>query len=231
VKQRRSPYGKNAPGRLHVALGLLLQGYDHARARRLPTFDFAVEVGEPQKLGLTRADFRLLVSCGYIRHVVETAHGRVHRRFKRASPLSIDSRSCAILSEQGAVWARNVLTMDDAQKKVSEMASTPDKSARRKLVQPSWDAKRQRLFLGSTLVRCFRRPAPRQSLILTAFQEQGWPDHIDDPLPCQNRRSPKRRLHQTITDLNRGQRPLLIRFEGDGTGRGICWKPVSPGES
>src|SRR5947207_475841 len=33
------------------------------------------------------------------------------------------------------------------------------------------------------LVKHFRRPAPNQYLILDVFQEENWPERIDDPLP------------------------------------------------
>jgi hypothetical protein len=33
------------------------------------------------------------------------------------------------------------------------------------------------------VVKEFKLPAPNQETILTAFQEEGWPPRIDDPLP------------------------------------------------
>ena len=67
-------------------------------------------------------------------------------------------------------------------------------------------------------------------MILAAFEEEGWPPRIDDPLPPKPDQDPKRRLHDTINSLNRNQQHLLIQFFGDGSGQGIRWNliPQSP---
>ena len=82
------------------------------------------------------------------------------------------------------------------------------------------------LRLGTEIVKRFTRPAPAQELILAAFQEEGWPPAIDDPLPAQFNQDPKRHLHYTIRNLNRGQKPLRIRFFINGNGETICWQIV-----
>jgi hypothetical protein len=33
-------------------------------------------------------------------------------------------------------------------------------------------------------------------------------------------------LHDVINKLNRHQVNQLLRFRGDGSGRGICWEPL-----
>ncbi len=63
-------------------------------------------------------------------------------------------------------------------------------------------------------------------MVLTAFEEEAWPVRIDDPLPPHPEQDPKRRLHDTITSLNRHQRRPLIRFVGDGSGEGIRWESL-----
>jgi hypothetical protein len=85
------------------------------------------------------------------------------------------------------------------------------------------------LSFGRFLVKRFRQPAPSQEVILTAFQEEEWSSRIDDPLPPQFQQCAHQRLLDTIKNLNRNQRHRLIRFEGDGTGRGVRWKPMSLG--
>lgn len=91
---------------------------------------------------------------------------------------------------------------------------------------PRWDAKRRELRLARRLLKRFRVPAPNQEAILAAFQEEGWPNCIDDPLPPKGDLSPQRRLHDTIKALNRKhrQRPPLIRFLGNGTGKSVVWE-------
>jgi hypothetical protein len=84
------------------------------------------------------------------------------------------------------------------------------------------------LRLGPYVVKEFRVPAPNQELVLTAFQELGWPAHIDDPLPPVPNIEPKLRLHDTINRLNKNQRHKLLHFHSDGTGRGLRWEALEP---
>jgi hypothetical protein len=95
--------------------------------------------------------------------------------------------------------------------------------------RPHWDAGR-RLWLGKQLLKWFRQPASNQTTLLDAFEEQGWSVHIDDPLPRQDaeeEQDSKRRLHDTIRNLNRNLPPNTIRFRGDGTGQGVLWEYCS----
>ena len=92
--------------------------------------------------------------------------------------------------------------------------------------RPCWDRDRQELRVGTLIVKQFKVPAPNQETILAAFQEEGWPHRIDDPIPPHPDKEPKRRLHDTIISLNRNQRTPLIRFLGDGSGQGVRWEPT-----
>ena len=89
---------------------------------------------------------------------------------------------------------------------------------------PTWDCGRQELRLGSQIVKEYRLHSPNQVTILTAFEEDGWPAKIDDPLLPHADMDAKQRLHDTIKSLNRNQKRPLIRFRGDGTGQGIRWE-------
>ena len=79
------------------------------------------------------------------------------------------------------------------------------------------------LWLGGVLVKAFRQPAINQVTILAAFQEEGWPHHIDDPLPGGDNVDSQDRLHDAIRRLNQ-QKVSLIRFLSDGLGKGILWE-------
>ena len=82
------------------------------------------------------------------------------------------------------------------------------------------------LFLGSQIVKRFTRPSPNQEKILATFEEEGWPERIDDPLPQANGIDPKRRLHDSIKWLNRNQATRLLKFSGDGSGEGVRWQAI-----
>ena len=83
--------------------------------------------------------------------------------------------------------------------------------------------------VNGKLVKHFKWPALNQETILAAFEEEGWPPRIDDPLPPLPEQDPKRRLHDTIKCINRNQKHHLIHFHGDGTGEGVIWEFVEDG--
>jgi YD repeat-containing protein len=86
---------------------------------------------------------------------------------------------------------------------------------------PHWNAERRELHLNGKVVKRFRLPSPNQEAVLAAFEEERWPPHVDDPLPPKPEQDPKRRLNDTIKSLNQRQIHHLIRFQGDGHGRGV----------
>jgi hypothetical protein len=93
---------------------------------------------------------------------------------------------------------------------------------------PRWDADGRELWAGGRLVKRFTRPAPLLELLLAAFQELGWPRVLDDPLPGTDGMDPKERLHDAVKRLNACQRPLVVRFRGDGTGQRVRWEWAGP---
>ncbi|HET6410120.1 MAG TPA: hypothetical protein VFG14_19680 [Chthoniobacteraceae bacterium] len=86
---------------------------------------------------------------------------------------------------------------------------------------PCWDAGRRELRLGRQLIKRFRTRADNQELILLAFEEEGWPVSIHNPLPPNGKDSADR-LRAAIKRLNRHQRVPLLRFRGNGE-QAICW--------
>jgi hypothetical protein len=80
------------------------------------------------------------------------------------------------------------------------------------------------LSLEGAVVKWFRVPAPNQELILSAFEEVGWPEQIDDPLPVTADIDPRTRLHDAIRRLNGCQANRLLRFHGNGNGDGVSWE-------
>jgi hypothetical protein len=95
-------------------------------------------------------------------------------------------------------------------------------TARLLQIMPDWDAVRRELWLGDVLVKRFRQPARNQEAILAAFQEEGWPARIDDPLSGGDNVDSHDRLHDAVRRLNQ-QKVRLIEFRSDGLGKGILW--------
>jgi len=89
---------------------------------------------------------------------------------------------------------------------------------------PHWDDSTRRLTFGGQLIKDFKQNSPNQVAILRAFQEEGWPPKIYDPLPPIPGIVSTRRLSDTILALNKSHKINdVLRFHGDGTGQGITW--------
>lgn len=87
--------------------------------------------------------------------------------------------------------------------------------------QPSWNPDRGELKLGDRVIRCVRvlqTPSNIQQ-ILDAFQNQGWPSRIDNPLGLG-----QQQLHQSLRSLNHGL--AMIRFHSQEGAQSIVWRRI-----
>jgi hypothetical protein len=192
-------------------------------------WDFAVEIRVLRAAGLSTSDIRWLVCRGFVAHRVELRRpGEAERQFRDASKVKFYKRSCFVLTPAGvklatADWDRimdetiSVPTSGDPSQNGDEPVGH---------VLPHWDPSRHELRVGDRLVKHFKLPSPNQETILNAFEEEGWPPRIDDPLPQSSEIDPRERLHNTIRALNRHQRHRLLRIRGDGTDEGVMWEFV-----
>jgi hypothetical protein len=216
--------------RILPGLDRLLRAYECAQDVGCDLWDFALEVRELRAAELTNSDLRWLVCKGYAEHAREvTLPGEDCRSFRRVKGLTFTKRTCFVLTKRGVSFLRQLRETAGAvtQKRREEVASrvmakVPD-------AVPHWDSDLQELRVNGEVVKQFKVPAPNQEIILAAFEEEGWPPRIDDPLPPNAEQDPKRRLHDTINSLNRNHKVELIRFLGDGSGQGIRWSLISGG--
>jgi hypothetical protein len=189
------------PEKLRSGLDLLLDAYRCAQDAGRSAWDFAVGLASLQAAALGHNALRWLVCKGYVEHKQELTGGAASGRTFREEPLLIfHHRTRFALTAAGADFAGSRL--DDL---------------------PLWDVGLREFRVGGRLIKYYRVPSPNQEGILAAFQEEGWPPRIDDPLPPHGDHDPKRRLRDTIKSLNRHQTHRLIRFTGDGTGEGVRW--------
>lgn len=211
-------------------------------------WEFAVEISEFKRLGVTPTDLRWMVHKGLIEHG-EEVHSK-NRLISYPVGMVFSESSCFVLTSAGQKWvpeqedASYQLPVVDCQNEnqdasdVGESMATyrtelapakrngrHSRNVRQEVVKPRWDADTRRLCLGDSLVKQFKCPAENQERIIVAFDEEGWPPRIDDPLPPVAEVNPKKRLHDTINAFNRNQIEPLIRLKGDGTGEGILWEP------
>jgi len=139
------------------------------------------------------------------------------------APMSSGEDASRMSDEQAAHWLHSngfevpadlmcfaeKLTFDPAAK--SQAPAGPPK--------PAWDVETGRLTFSETVIRQVRPNATNVILILTAFQEDGWPARIDNPFPPSADEPTKRR--DAVKILNQGLQAIV--FECDGR-EGITWK-------
>ena len=228
----RGGTGTVAP-RVRRALESLLESYNYAHDVGCDVWEFAVELEHLSSLALTASDWRWLCLKGLVNHARElTMPGEANRTFRQGGALRITKRTCFVLTEAGEHYARKLAAeaplpqqavIAPSTIRLAEPCSSNGLLDANQLL-PTWDRDRQQLRIGKRIVKEFKVPAPNQETLLAAFQEENWAPRIDDPLPPESDIDPKRRLHDTITSLNRNQKEPLIRFLGDGSGQGARWE-------
>jgi hypothetical protein len=196
------------------ALVRLLQACDAALEARQDLWQFALQLPALRAEGIPDTVLRQLVAQGLAGHARETTEPQARTRsVQPLAHLRFSEQSCFVLTAAGVAVARPAAAPRGDQTSVSEM-----------VVRPIWDGTLRELRLRAVVVKSFRQRAANQELILCAFEEEGWPPRIDDPLAPAAEQDPKRRLHYTIRNLNRGQVQRLIHFEGGGDGQSIRWR-------
>jgi|SRR5579871_2372756 len=207
---------------MQPGLDLLLAADECAKDLKQDTWNFAVELSLLAEHGLTIPIVRWLLASGYVHHRVEcTPPGEQQREFHSWISPQFCKQSCLVLSDQGLGFATQVCSAYD-EASLADPSESSAKSSAAKI--PHWDPDRRELYWGSELIKRFRVPAANQELILNAFQKQGWPSHIDDPLPRLTKGDSKKRLHNVINNLNKHRLATRLAFRGNGNGHGVAWE-------
>lgn len=228
--------GLQIPDRFRPGLAGLLTAYDYALDSQADVWQFATELPELISSGATLADIRWLVLRGFAEHARETTiPGDDKRVFRRLVPSCFPAESCVVLTPAGAESIRSLVATnprasacDHNESPVQQTGAPPDPAPAARLT-PEWDAAHRELRFNGKVVKRYRVPAGNQAAILDAFQEDGWPEFIDDPISPEHGMEPKDRLKVTIKGLNRNQINPLIRFHGNGNGLQVFWEVIAPG--
>lgn len=222
-------------GAITKALASLLHAADFARLSDRPLWDFATELSELQNLSLNGSVIRWLVLEGLAEMAIEeplkSSDSAVaespsrSRTFRPAQTMTETNGLCFVLTENGVRLARELA---NALPKFSDdrmSSQLPGEDLSPQFVsKPTWIAALRELRAGQTLLKKFRSQAPTQEVVLAAFEEEGWPRRIDDPIAPRPFVECKHRLRSTIQSLNRSHEEPLLRFRADGSGEGIVWE-------
>lgn len=214
--------------RLRDGLELLLLAHQYAELDDSAVELLAIKYVDLRDGGMVECDMQWLLGQSLLIHHIEiTLPGDEQREF-RPGGAAVGTRSCFTLSSDGLAFAKSILFSGQSENPTTpHSGALPSTKMRAGRSRPIWDPLRQELSYHDVLVKRFRLPSPNQTAILSAFEEEDWPARIDDPLPPKAEQDPKRRLHDTIRNLNRSHRKQLLRFSGDGSGQGVIWEPAS----
>ena len=215
-------HDKDILSRMRPALDLLFQAHEYAQLTSRNSWEFAVEIQELYKLGMSPNNLRLLVRLSLVEHAREASPDNGAREFKPTGEFTFTKHTCFVLTSEGIDVA------SEFPERRSD-AIVPDQGPHNlKRVLPTWDVENRILCYNGQIVKKFNWYAANQETVLAAFEEEHWPTRIDDPLAPQPEQDAKRRLSDTIKCLNRKQKNSLIHFRGDGTGEGVIWELVEP---
>lgn len=218
-----SETGPDAQEQLLV-LSKLIEAAKYASNCSRSVWDFSVEVNVFTQQGVSRSLLRWLVCNHYIEHRYEAENQEGERRqFSEAPDLAITENSCFAIAESGHEAFGLIKQRCKIGQQSTSSQTDPSNESALESALPDWCPNNRILKIDGKIVKHFKWPAPNQEKLICAFAEQGWPSHLEDPLPP-NGVCPKQRLHDTIKCLNRNQVNKLIKFRGDGTGQGVRWE-------
>jgi hypothetical protein len=204
---------------MQAGLAELAKARAYAHATEADRWEFAVEMAQLSALGVTTSDLRWLVRSGYVETACESTDATSKTRvFSPNASLTFSNHTCFVLTEAGTSLLATLAPapLPTGGREPSGYVG-PD-------VLPAWDFQNRVLRVGSYVVKRYRRSSPNQEAVLGAFQSQGWPERIIDPLAPEGTLIPQKRLRDTISWLNRDRQQPVIRFMGDGTGIGVRWE-------
>jgi hypothetical protein len=208
-----TPVPGAATPQLAVALTLLRRAKEAAAHLRLDPWQLALGIRELLAVGLSGTDIRCLLARGLAAHAREhSPPGARRRSFCPIENLTLPPQTCLILTDAG----ERLLKRWESRPGATAAGASP--------ATPIWDGGPHQLWYRGRLVKWYRAPAVSQEAILAAFQEEGWPLRIIDPLRQIHGLDPRERLHEGVKGLNRGQVERLLVFRRDGTGEGVTWR-------
>jgi hypothetical protein len=210
------------PASHQAAISFLLQAHREAERRKLPDWEFAVELEALERLGVTVNALRSLIADGYIEHRIEVTGRKSKRRvFRRVGHSGFSGRSCFVLTAKGLARGGR---MTGKRGSASPVRAPMVLNGQGELLPvPVWDAKNRILLYDGRAVKRFKRPAPNQEVILKQFQRMKWKQRVPNPLPRVERMNRKVRLRDTVKHLNRRHEVKAMRFHSTDCGHFVTW--------
>ncbi len=208
---------------------------------KLRTFDEAFELRLLELIGdkfptLGMVEFAFEIDRSALALVMRRA-GRVREVVDRYVPRTAQEWRVVQREVRGQFPPDSKWDRYDAEREWQRLLFVGHDETRKLFRVPEWRSAERDLWFDGVLVKKYRQAARNQSKILEAFEEEGWPREIDDPLPFERGLDPKARLRQTVKDLNSSTKNAGIRFSVTRAREGVGWRcppqapPISPSPS
>ncbi|MEZ6098696.1 MAG: hypothetical protein R3E01_06965 [Pirellulaceae bacterium] len=212
--------------RLRGALEALYANSFYAADLKQDPWEFALHFAELRELGITRTDIQWLLHNEILhrRPTIDESKSVLRSATTTLSDLLF------ILSDKGCSYVSPISTSaPESQGDAPHLEPTDTQAAgdSPSECRPRWNRHDRELYYGDQLVKKFSVPAKNQELVLTAFEEEEWPQHIDSPLPpAKSGEAASVRLRDTIKRLNQGHQAKYVTFHGNGSGSQIVWHRI-----
>ena len=217
---RNGRLAEPTPASHQAAISFLLQAHREAERRKLPDWEFAVEIEALERIGVTVNDLRSLIADGYIEHRIEVTGRRSKRRvFRRVAHAGFSGRSCFVLTAAGIVRAERM----KGRRGNGSSGMVPPNGEGIGMPVPFWDEESRVLWYAGRTVKKFKRPALNQEAILGEFQRKRWKQRVPNPLPRVERMNRKVRLRDTVKSLNLRHEVRAVQFHSTDCGHFVTW--------
>jgi hypothetical protein len=207
------------------ALAILIEGYDFALDLETCVWEFAVPIRNLLEADCSVNTLRWLVRRGFAEYAVLTGAGTPGAHPNTGGKIEFADETSFVLTEVGVAAA---LAAYPSLPFTSRARLLPGGQHSGESAVPAWDERLGELRYLGVLVKRLRKAASNQWALLSAFEREGWPGQLGNPLPqlTQGGVKQKQRLHDAIKNLNRDHEVLLLRFYGAGSGRGVGWRTL-----
>jgi len=226
VEDFRGPSQLELPAYVRESLIFLLDSYRYTCTAGDDRWRFAIEWRLLASHHLTPNDVRWLISKELIEVKQEVSlPGAFRRRFVDFDVPRLTRDAAIVLTDAGADFCATILPLPAPENSAANGRPRPvrsDPSGAIAASKPVWKKAHREFSLDGKTIKAFRVPAFNQERILDAFEEEAWPEFIDDPLPPVKDIHPDERLRSAVKSLNRNQVNKLIHFRVNGSSR-VFW--------
>jgi hypothetical protein len=201
--------GAWAERRFQSALVLLNDATNFARDTGRDVWHYCLRLEELLSAGLTVADCRWLAD----KKLVDARDmARVRRRGARLRRATFTRSTRFVLTAAGVAFATKLCAPNGLPGATTVNGASQRDRADDALGGPRWDSRHLVLRVDEIAVTELLAKSRNQLAILAAFEAQGWPRRIDNPLECDCPARRAQALADAVHGLNRNLRAKVIRF-------------------